>query len=1021
MGELERCPDAGSRALLITTAVGEGDPAVLLADLREAQAPDELLRMTAATALRGRLHSADPELLPWADWLVEDLWARGHFLEAWVLRRTMPHGTLSPSLAAAAAAACTVHIGDALETAALEEGPPPGQAAALIALGAATLLAWSGVSGQDTVPSDLAVRVRDILEYLETEARPGSCWAELAALARHCPPGIVGEPGPTAIARGQLLRRHRDSKVVEAWEVLFETLGTAAATHFRFDAGLKTHEHLFHAQGLFGELRTAVEERELPAVVRWAARNEVVELSDHVDRTTAEVMAGHKNNILHSGKRRVYLERLRQVKQAAEAVAAFHHPHSDGLTGYLVSEARPTAIRLAEVWPALFADLGGHPAPQRHLTEHALTAMRDIREWGAVSETPPDELTAMIMDWPMAWRQPGLFALGLTGTGLTASGAADAVLEGLLLPVADPAGGVQRLIDSQDFRTARALLERACSGLTEGQRAELADRIDRAVAATRSELQPRVHRLAARATALGLSADEDYWSLLAHDSGEEARSALDEWETELDDAVAARRQGIEDRSGQLHPEQLVVALACLDSGEYDLAERVAAQPAYEPGLAGPASVSRPPRWPYGRHPSARVVEWFLGAAAAPADFGEHRPVHSDEHAWALLNAVHQAHGALDEACARRLADAFGHLVQDAPAIHRVQRTNDGGFTVELSCFVDSRLPWLSLSWRTTLHIGPEPPLPGTEPRLWLPTSDDRVEPPEGVAVVEPHFLFSLLTLDGEGRVRPTQWRRMNVLRHVSAQLPFDRVASLADQDLGDGTGTKAELLWLFDLLGLRAAPEVADMVLYYSAAVPAALEALLAELSRARRPRDLGHEDLTALRNSPEAARVLRQAVFAPLRDDVPAQVVCGALFGGAARLGTDRVSAEQLEVELEDLTMLLMEEYERERLRPRNLPLERIDADSALTRLENEGLVQRSGVDVVLPGTGLVSLLSGEETVTDTVKALRRLHENLDQAEELARLLLVSRTERSHQHVKKGHLYALEQLQSRLAKASDP
>ncbi|MFJ8906478.1 hypothetical protein ACIRG8_15320 [Streptomyces sp. NPDC102359] len=638
-----------------------------------------------------------------------------------------------------------------------------------------------------------------------------------------------------------------------------------------------------------------------------------------------------------------------------------------------------------------------------------------------MSETPPDELTAMIMDWPMAWRQPGLFALGLTGTGLTASGAADAVLEGLLLPVADPAGGVQRLIDSQDFRTARALLERACSGLTEGQRAELADRIDRAVAATRSELQPRVHRLAARATALGLSADEDYWSLLAHDSGEEARSALDEWETELDDAVAARRQGIEDRSGQLHPEQLVVALACLDSGEYDLAERVAAQPAYEPGLAGPASVSRPPRWPYGRHPSARVVEWFLGAAAAPADFGEHRPVHSDEHAWALLNAVHQAHGALDEACARRLADAFGHLVQDAPAIHRVQRTNDGGFTVELSCFVDSRLPWLSLSWRTTLHIGPEPPLPGTEPRLWLPTSDDRVEPPEGVAVVEPHFLFSLLTLDGEGRVRPTQWRRMNVLRHVSAQLPFDRVASLADQDLGDGTGTKAELLWLFDLLGLRAAPEVADMVLYYSAAVPAALEALLAELSRARRPRDLGHEDLTALRNSPEAARVLRQAVFAPLRDDVPAQVVCGALFGGAARLGTDRVSAEQLEVELEDLTMLLMEEYERERLRPRNLPLERIDADSALTRLENEGLVQRSGVDVVLPGTGLVSLLSGEETVTDTVKALRRLHENLDQAEELARLLLVSRTERSHQHVKKGHLYALEQLQSRLAKASDP
>ncbi|MEU0195544.1 hypothetical protein ABZ250_37930 [Streptomyces afghaniensis] len=383
MGELERCPDAGGRARLVMTAVAEGDPAVLLADLREAQAPDELLRTTVAAALRGRLETVDRDLLPWADWLVADLWARGHFFEAWVLRRALPQGTLPLTLAAAAAAAHTVHIGDALETAALQEKPPPGQAAALIALGAATLLAWSGTSGQATIPPDLAARVRETLEFLATVSDPGPCWVELAELAGHCPPGIVEHPGPTVIARRQLLRRHRDSKVVEAWDVLDETLVTAAATHFRFDAGLKTHEHLFHAHGLFGELRTAVDERDLPGVVRWAARSEVAELPDHVDRTTAEVMAGHKNNILHSGKRRVYLERLRQVKHAAEAVAAFHDPHSHGPTGYLVSGARPTAIRLAEVWPALYTDVGGHPAPQRHLTEHALTAMQDIREWGS--------------------------------------------------------------------------------------------------------------------------------------------------------------------------------------------------------------------------------------------------------------------------------------------------------------------------------------------------------------------------------------------------------------------------------------------------------------------------------------------------------------------------------------------------------------------------------------------------------------------------------------------------------------
>jgi hypothetical protein len=74
-----------------------------------------------------------------------------------------------------------------------------------------------------------------------------------------------------------------------------------------------------------------------------------------------------------------------------------------------------------------------------------------------------------------------------------------------------------------------------------------------------------------------------------------------------------------------------------------------------------------------------------------------------------------------------------------------------------------------------------------------------------------------------------------------------------------------------------------------------------------------------------------------------------------------------------------------------------------------------------VLPGPGLVSLIAGAEATADTVQVLRRLHENLDEAEELARLLLLSRTERQNQHVKKGFLYALDQLRGRLAQTGDP
>jgi hypothetical protein len=378
--ELERRTGQRQRVALVRSAVEAGDPTALLSELREAEAPNDLLRLAVAAALRGRLATADPGLLQWADWLVTDLCAHGRFVEAWVLRRALPQGTLPLPLAAAAAARDTVHVGGLLETAALEESPPPGHTAALIALGAAQLLAWSG---QGAVPAELPLRLRETLGYLVTDGNPAPCWAELAELARKCPAGIIEHPGPAVIARRQLVRRHRELRLGDAWDAADEALSTAEATNFRFEAGLKTHEYLFHAQGLFGALRPAVDRRDLSAAALWATRQEVADLPGHLDRTTGELMKGHKNKIIHSDKRRVYLNRLHQVKRAVDAVAAFHDAENDADAAYEVTEALPTALRLAAVWPELQGDLDAHPAPVRHLTQHALTTLKDIREWGS--------------------------------------------------------------------------------------------------------------------------------------------------------------------------------------------------------------------------------------------------------------------------------------------------------------------------------------------------------------------------------------------------------------------------------------------------------------------------------------------------------------------------------------------------------------------------------------------------------------------------------------------------------------
>ncbi|WP_158933523.1 hypothetical protein [Streptomyces sp. NRRL S-1868] len=651
-----------------------------------------------------------------------------------------------------------------------------------------------------------------------------------------------------------------------------------------------------------------------------------------------------------------------------------------------------------------------------------------------MSALEAEVLASVLADWPDAWRHPTLFALSAQGAPTDAATAADALLTDLMEPATEPADCFGRLVDAGEFAAARALLAQPGTGLS----GELAGRIDRAVAAARNRLQPRAHHLETQARALNVSAGEGTWSALLSRSRREAEAELDRLAAHLATAAEERRAAVEAYFPELDEERARIARACLESGEYAVAEQVATQPEPETWLDAPATVPRPSWWDYPQHADEEALRWFTGEAPAPPDFGQHLPAPGDTQGRELIDALHEVYAGLTAQSAQRLAAALDALVSDVPVRYRPQQAGDG-FSVELCGFTDRRFPWLALPGRLPLHIGAEPPADDRSPQLWLPTSAYRPpELPPGTALLEPRQLFVLVEPDSAGRAPNTQWRRVNLLRQVCARLPFAHVVDVAGVDLGDEADTRAALLWILDLLGFRTSPEVPDMALYYTAAVPQALAAVVRELSRTLgRPGRLTHEHLSGLRTSPEAVRAVRDAVFG-LLDDLPARVVLGALLGRAAQLGGARVPAEALLDELDDLAVLVMEECEREGSREPDLRPERIDVDGALERIEAAGLAEPDqdtapdGPDTgpgaapaapatVLPGQGLVALLAGEELTGWTVRELRRLHEDRDRVEEHARLVLLNRTTRQNEHARKGYEFAREQLLERLERTAEP
>ncbi|MFC6089072.1 hypothetical protein [Saccharothrix lopnurensis] len=621
----------------------------------------------------------------------------------------------------------------------------------------------------------------------------------------------------------------------------------------------------------------------------------------------------------------------------------------------------------------------------------------------------------VVAEWPQAWRQPGLLALASRGEADRAT-AARAVLDGILHPVVDVADGVQRLIELGEFAAARALMGRSPSVLSAEHAGELGERLERAVGAASNRLGERAHRLRIRAAAVGQAVDPAWADLLA-DSATAAERELDEFEKFVDAVADDRVTAIRARFPELDRERVLIAEACLRGGEYDVAESVVTHSDESTWLSLPATVPHLGGWAYADEPADSVLGWYLRQEESPADFEQCLPFKTDTKAWSLIRALHDVHDELTEESARELGRAIDDLVNDIPVNHRA-RAAGSGYDVELRGLVDPRFSWLALPKRLTLHIGPTRPAVGGT-KVWLPVGGTDPEPAAGLAVLEPSVLFQLLDPAG-AHLQSTPNRRVALLRHVCAQLAFDQVVDIAGADLGSGADTRATLLWVLDLLGLVISPEVPDMVVYLSAGMPEAMAAIIRELCRIVGPaEELAHEDLVRLRDDTEAVRAVTEAVFGPVADHLDACVVYGALLGRAARLGVASVTPDQLDAELDELTLLLMEAHEKSGERDRDFPIGRIDLAAAGNVLRDAGLLG-PGAEYELPGQGLVALLGRPGLTEATTAWLTRFHKERDDLEDNTRLMLRSRTSWHYEHARKGHLYALAQLTASLGVGVD-
>ncbi|GLZ12615.1 hypothetical protein Acsp04_28500 [Actinomadura sp. NBRC 104425] len=379
----------------------------LAGDVPDAAAPRDLLRVVAARCLADHRDRTDEAVSArWLTWLIRDRWQEGAFVEAAVLRRTLPDRSAAPTAALAllGAARGTPDFPQVLDDFVVEDLRPAERIVGVAAAAAGTLLGpVADTDPLDVVADGLVAAASTAWTEDDAEAWAG-VWADFAAQVHAYWHGDGQRPGayqavPLDVMRAALGGAELERSRAEAWRILDRLLRHAAASNFNHTVSNRTHHSLFdEATGEFARLRRILDERadadaaSLPAAERdaraaealrdWLDALPTLDMADFVTAASAKVLR-KQYTPMQGSHLRSYVQRLDPVVQQVRHIVEDHGRADTAEAAALPGETAELARWLAGAWPSLEDSAARLPAAEARLAREFLTDLEDLMRWGA--------------------------------------------------------------------------------------------------------------------------------------------------------------------------------------------------------------------------------------------------------------------------------------------------------------------------------------------------------------------------------------------------------------------------------------------------------------------------------------------------------------------------------------------------------------------------------------------------------------------------------------------------------------
>jgi hypothetical protein len=154
-------------------------------------------------------------------------------------------------------------------------------------------------------------------------------------------------------------------------------LDRGATEHFKFDSGTRTREHLYHANGPLGRLRSLARARNVGGVRAWLEGEDVADLDSFLDNATIQA-TGRTDQAFERGKRRSYIRLLAAIVAAAQVISDLPAERVTREESRRIDLARGVARVVYEEWASLEEDAS---EAHRALVQMALNDLRPIVDW----------------------------------------------------------------------------------------------------------------------------------------------------------------------------------------------------------------------------------------------------------------------------------------------------------------------------------------------------------------------------------------------------------------------------------------------------------------------------------------------------------------------------------------------------------------------------------------------------------------------------------------------------------------